>query len=48
MAMALAVAALVADGETVIEDVECVNTSFPQFTELVNALAGTTAITVEE
>ena len=48
MAMALAVAALVAEGETVIEDVECVNTSFPQFTELVNALAGTTAITVEE
>ena len=48
IAMALAVAALVAQGETVIEDVECVNTSFPQFTEIVNTLAGTSAITVED
>ena len=48
MAMSLAVAALIAEGETVIDDVECVNTTFPQFTAIVNALAGTTAITVED
>jgi 3-phosphoshikimate 1-carboxyvinyltransferase len=47
MAMALAVAALVADGETVIDDVACVATSYPGFAETVNALAGTTAIEVE-
>ena len=48
MAMALAVAALIAQGETVIDDAECVNTSFPQFTETINALAGRPAITVEQ
>jgi 3-phosphoshikimate 1-carboxyvinyltransferase len=47
MAMALAVAALVAEGETVIDDVECVATSYPGFADTVNALAGTTAIEVE-
>jgi len=47
MAMALAVAGLVAQGETLIEDVECVATSFPQFADIVNALAGAPAITVE-
>ncbi len=47
MAMALAVAGLVADGETVIHDVECVNTSFPLFTKTINDLAGRPAITVE-
>jgi 3-phosphoshikimate 1-carboxyvinyltransferase len=47
MAMALAVAALVADGETVIDDVACVATSFPGFAETVNALAGQPAILVE-
>jgi 3-phosphoshikimate 1-carboxyvinyltransferase len=47
MAMALAVAGLVADGDTVIEDTDCVNTSFPQFTKTINDLAGITAITVE-
>ena len=46
MAMALAVAGLVADGETVVEDVECVQTSFPTFVELVNTLAGGPAVTV--
>jgi 3-phosphoshikimate 1-carboxyvinyltransferase len=46
MAMALAVAALVAEGETVIDDVECVQTSFPTFVDLVNALAGGPAVTV--
>jgi 3-phosphoshikimate 1-carboxyvinyltransferase len=46
MAMALAVAGLVADGETVIEDVACVQTSFPTFVDLVNTLAGGPAVTV--
>ncbi len=47
MAMALAVAALVADGETVIEDTACVATSFPRFAETLNALAGEPAISVD-
>ncbi|HEU5194326.1 MAG TPA: 3-phosphoshikimate 1-carboxyvinyltransferase [Methylomirabilota bacterium] len=47
MAMSLAVAALVAEGETIIDDVECVNTSFPSFTKTINDLAGSTVITVE-
>jgi 3-phosphoshikimate 1-carboxyvinyltransferase len=46
MAMALAVAGLVADGETVVEDVGCVQTSFPTFVELLNTLAGGAAVTV--
>jgi 3-phosphoshikimate 1-carboxyvinyltransferase len=46
MAMALAVAGLVADGETVVEDVACVQTSFPTFADLVNQLAGGPAVTV--
>jgi 3-phosphoshikimate 1-carboxyvinyltransferase len=40
MAMALVVAGLVADGETVVEDTECIATSYPGFLETVNALAG--------
>jgi 3-phosphoshikimate 1-carboxyvinyltransferase len=47
MAMALAVAALVAEGETVIDDVACVATSYPSFAATINALAGTTAIETE-
>jgi 3-phosphoshikimate 1-carboxyvinyltransferase len=47
MAMALAVAGLVADGETVVEDAACVQTSFPTFVDTLNALAGGAAITVE-
>jgi len=47
MAMALAVAALVADGETLIDDVACVSTSYPGFAATINALAGTAAIEVE-
>ncbi len=47
MAMALTVAGLVADGETVIDDVACVATSFPAFAETLNALAGMPAVTVE-
>lgn len=33
VAMALAIAALAAQGETVIEDVECIEKSYPEFTE---------------
>lgn len=47
MAMALAVAGLVARGETLIDDTACVATSYPSFVETVNALAGADAITVE-
>jgi 3-phosphoshikimate 1-carboxyvinyltransferase len=47
MAMALAVAGLVADGETVVEDTACIQTSFPTFVATLNALAGGEAITVE-
>jgi 3-phosphoshikimate 1-carboxyvinyltransferase len=47
MAMALAVAGLVAEGETVVEDVACVQTSFPTFAELLNRCAGGPAVTVE-
>jgi 3-phosphoshikimate 1-carboxyvinyltransferase len=46
MAMALAVAALGAEGETVIEDTACVATSFPGFADLLNTLAGGEAVTV--
>ncbi len=35
LAMALAVAGLVADGETVIERAECISKSFPEFPELL-------------
>ena len=47
MAMALTVAGLVARGETLIEDTACVATSFPRFVDVLNALAGHEAITVE-
>jgi 3-phosphoshikimate 1-carboxyvinyltransferase len=47
MAMALTIAALIADGETVVDDVECVNTSFPQFTKTINEFAGRTVVSVE-
>jgi 3-phosphoshikimate 1-carboxyvinyltransferase len=40
MAMALVVAGLVAEGETVVEDTACVETSFPGFVDAVNTLAG--------
>jgi 3-phosphoshikimate 1-carboxyvinyltransferase len=36
IAMAFAIAGLFADGETVIEDVECVETSYPGFEETLN------------
>ncbi|MBI2206529.1 MAG: 3-phosphoshikimate 1-carboxyvinyltransferase [Candidatus Rokubacteria bacterium] len=40
LAMALAVAGLCAEGETVVEDTACIRTSFPGFVELINTLAG--------
>lgn len=47
IAMALAVAGLVADGETVVEDTACIATSFPAFVDTLNRLAGEPAVTVE-
>jgi len=40
MAMALIVAGLVAEGETIVEDTDCIGTSFPGFLDTVNTLAG--------
>ena len=48
IAMALAVAALVAEGETVIDDTACIATSFPQFADLLNSLAGQLCVSVTE
>ena len=47
IAMALAVAALVAEGETVIDDTACIATSFPQFADLLNSLAGEPCVSAE-
>ena len=47
IAMALAVAGLVAQGETLIEDTDCIATSFPQFADVLNALAGEPCASVE-
>ena len=47
MAMALVVAGLLADGETVVEDTECIATSFPGFLNAVNDLAGAQAARAE-
>jgi 3-phosphoshikimate 1-carboxyvinyltransferase len=47
MAMALAVAGLIAEGETVIEDAACIATSFPGFADALNGLAGDTAVSVD-
>jgi 3-phosphoshikimate 1-carboxyvinyltransferase len=46
MAMALAVAGLIAEGPTVIEDAECIATSFPGFADLLNRLAGGAPVAV--
>jgi 3-phosphoshikimate 1-carboxyvinyltransferase len=37
--MAMAVAGLVADGETVIEDADCIETSFPGFGKLLKKIS---------
>lgn len=47
LAMALAVAGLCAEGETIVEDTACIRTSFPGFVEIINTLAGGDAL-VEE
>ena len=47
MAMALVVAGLLADGETVVEDTGCIATSFPGFLSAVNDLAGAQAARAE-
>jgi len=47
MAMSLAMAALFAEGETVIRDVACVNTSFPGFAHLLADAAPACAIREE-
>lgn len=39
MAMSLAVAGLFAEGETTVEDIGCVETSFPGFAEILRAVA---------
>jgi 3-phosphoshikimate 1-carboxyvinyltransferase len=38
MAMSLAIAGLIAQGKTTISDTECINTSFPTFTKLLEQL----------
>ncbi len=38
VAMSMAIAGLVADGETIVKDTECVNTSFPGFVEMLKKL----------
>jgi 3-phosphoshikimate 1-carboxyvinyltransferase len=47
MAMSLAIAALFAEGETLIHDVACVDTSFPGFSRLLVEAAPTCAIREE-
>ncbi len=41
VAMSMAIAGLMAEGETIIEDTACVNTSFPKFIEMLEGLAKT-------
>ncbi len=47
IAMALTVAGLAARGETIVEDTACIATSFPDFVETLNGIAGGAAVTVE-
>ncbi len=46
IAMISAVAALAAAGTTTVEKIECVETSFPSFAEMINRLSDQTLITV--
>ena len=46
LAMALVVAGLQADGPTVVEDVDCIATSFPDFVATCRRLAGDDALEV--
>jgi 3-phosphoshikimate 1-carboxyvinyltransferase len=47
VAMALIVAGLVADGQTVVEDTACIATSFPEFVPALQQVAGHARVTVE-
>ncbi len=38
IAMSMLIAGLTADGETTVEDTDCIDTSFPRFTELLDSL----------
>jgi len=38
IAMALTVAGLIADGETIVDDVACIDTSFPQFMNILSGM----------
>jgi 3-phosphoshikimate 1-carboxyvinyltransferase len=39
--MALAIAGIIADGKTTIEESECIDISFPEFTEILGGICGT-------
>ena len=45
-AMALVVAGLLAEGETVVEDIGCIATSYPDFVPACRRLAGDACIEV--
>ena len=46
LAMALVVAGLMADGPTVVEGIDCIATSYPEFIATCQALAGEDAVEV--
>jgi 3-phosphoshikimate 1-carboxyvinyltransferase len=47
LAMALVVAGLLAEGETLVEDIDCIATSYPDFVPACRRLAGETCIQVQ-
>ena len=47
LAMALAIAGLVAQGETVVDDTACIETSFPRFADTINAVTGEPSVVSE-
>jgi 5-enolpyruvylshikimate-3-phosphate synthase len=47
LAMALAIAGLAAEGETVVDDTACIETSFPRFADTINALTGEPSLVSE-
>jgi 3-phosphoshikimate 1-carboxyvinyltransferase len=48
IAMALTIAGLIADGETVIHDAECIAISFPEFTTVLQKACGDDAVSISE
>ena len=44
LAMALIVAGLTAEGETLVDDIECIATSYPDFIPTCRKLAGDDAV----